>query len=238
MSWVEILIASLTMFVGSTLQGSIGFGMGLLASPILILIDVRFVPAPILLLTTVLTTFLVWRERHAVDIGGLRWALTGRVVGTFVAGTVLAVLPADLMAVVFGFLVLAGVSMSLSGLRLAPTRGVLVGAGLVSAIMGTIASIGGPPMALVYQNAEGPRLRATMSAFFWVGTLMSLTALRLVGRFGLEEVRLAALLLPSMMLGLAMSRLTASLVDRGYTRVGVLSVAGVTGVIVILRQLL
>ena len=45
--------------------------MGLFASPILILIDERFVPAPILLATWVLTTFLILRERHAIDTQGL-----------------------------------------------------------------------------------------------------------------------------------------------------------------------
>ena len=59
MTWPDILIASATVFVGSTLQGSVGFGLGLLASPILILIDARFVPAPILLSTLVLTTAMM-----------------------------------------------------------------------------------------------------------------------------------------------------------------------------------
>lgn len=143
MSCVDIALCSLTVLVGSTLQGSVGFGMGLFASPILMLIDERFVPAPILLSTWVMTTFLVLRERHDVDVRGL---------------------------------------------RLRPSRSVLVGAGMMSAIMGTITSISGPPMALVYQDASGARLRATMSSFFWVGTVMSLVVLRLVGRFGEDEV--------------------------------------------------
>ena len=238
MSWLDLAIASITVLIGATLQGSVGFGMGLLASPILILIDERFVPAPILLSTTILTTFLVIRERHAIDIYGLRWALAGRVVGTVVAGTVLALLPGDRMAVVFGGFVLVAVLMSVSGLRFQPGPRVLAGAGALSGIMGTIASIGGPPMALVYQDAEGARLRATMSSFFWVGTILSLSALRLVGRFGSEEVRLTLVLLPSMMLGLYASRWTAAVVDRGHTRTAVLTVAAVTGAMVIIRQVL
>ena len=117
MSWLEMAIVSVTVLIGATLQGSVGFGMGLFASPILILLDERFVPAPILLSTWVLTTCLTLRERHAIDLHGLRWALGGRVVGTFVAGSVLLVLPADRMAIVFGGLVLVGVLMSASGLR-------------------------------------------------------------------------------------------------------------------------
>jgi uncharacterized membrane protein YfcA len=237
MSWPEMAIVSVTVLIGATLQGSVGFGMGLLASPILILIDERFVPAPILLSTWVLTTFLTLRERHAIDLHGLRWALVGRVVGTFLAGSVLVVLPADRMAVVFGGLVLVGVLMTASGLRFQPRPRTLATAGMLSAIMGTIASIGGPPMALVYQDAEGARLRATMSSFFWIGTILSLVALRLVGRFGSEEVRLTLVMLPGTLIGLYTSRWTASVVDRGNTRTAVLAVAAVAGVVVILRQL-
>ena len=237
MSYSDIVFCSLTVLVGSTLQGSIGFGMGLFASPILILIDERFVPAPILLSTWVLTTFLILRERHAVDVRGLRWAVVGRAVGTVVAGTMLTLLPRERMPLVFGFLVLLGVAMSLSGLRFRPRRSVLLGAGAMSAVMGTIASIGGPPMALVYQDAQGARLRATMSSFFWVGTVMSLAVLRVVGRFGEEEVQLTLVLLPGVLLGLLASRWTAAVVDRGHTRAVVLTVAAAAGLAVIIRQL-
>lgn len=158
MSWLDVALVSITGLLGATLQGTVGFGMGIVASPFLVLLDERFVPAPILLSTLVLTTFLTLRERHAVDIRGLRWALVGRVVGTVVAGMVLTVLPADRMTVVFGGFVLVGVLMSASGLRFHPHPHVLAGAGMLSGIMGTIASIGGPPMALVYQDADGPDL--------------------------------------------------------------------------------
>ena len=237
MSWFEVFLVSATVLVGSTLQGSVGFGMGLLASPVLMLIDPRFVPAPVLLATLVLTSLLAFRERHGIDVGGLRWAIAGRVLGTVAAMTVLVVLPEDRMTLLFGGLVLLGVGMSLSGLRFAPDRPVLVGAGALSGVMGTIASIGGPPMALVYQGARGATLRGTMSSFFWVGTILSLIALRAVGRFGQTEIQLTSLMIPAVLVGFVCSRWTASIVDRGYTRGAVLSVAAATGLIVIARQL-
>ena len=237
MSYFDTAICSVTVLVGSTLQGSIGFGMGLFASPILILLDERFVPAPILLSTWVMTTFLILRERHAVDVRGLRWAVAGRAVGTVMAATVLTLLPRDRMPLVFGVLVLIGVAMSLSGLRFRPSRSVLLGAGAMSAVMGTIASIGGPPMALVYQDAPGARLRATMSSFFWMGTVMSLVVLRFVGRFGEDEVRLTLVILPGVLLGLLASRWASAVVDRGYTRAVVLTLAAAAGLAVIIRQL-
>ena len=43
--------------------------------------------------------------------------------------------------------------------------------------MATAAGLGGPPVALVYQRANGLRLRGTLAAYFIVGTVMSLSAL-------------------------------------------------------------
>lgn len=235
MSWFDIAAASATVLVGSILQGSVGFGMGLLASPILMLVDPRFVPAPILLSTMVLTALLTYRERHAIDLAGLRWALAGRIVGTTVAGTVLLALPAGRMELLFGVLVLLGVVMSVSGFRPQPIPLVLLSAGTLSGVMGTVASVGGPPMALVYQDALGARIRSTMSGFFVVGTTLSLVALRLVGRLGADEVRLALLMLPSLLAGFMISRWTAGIVDRGYARVVVLAIASLSGVLVIIR---
>ena len=212
--------------------------MGILASPILALIDPRLVPAPVLLSTLVLTSLLTIRDRHAIDFGGLRWAVTGRVMGTFVAATVLVSLPEDQMVFLFGGLVLLGVGMSISGLRVLPFRSSLLIAGALSGLMGTVASIGGPPMALLYQDARGDRLRGTMSGFFWIGTIVSLVALRLIGRFGAEEISLALVMLPGVLIGFFVSRRTTAFIDRGYTRYAVLTVAGVTGVMVVLRQLI
>lgn len=238
MSYLDIALCSLTVLVGSTLQGSIGFGMGLFASPILILVDERFVPAPILLSTWVMTTFLIFRERHAIDVGGLRWAVVGRAVGTLAAATLLMFLPRDRMPLICGIIVLIGVAMSLSGLRFHPSRSVLLGAGAMSAVMGTVASIGGPPIALLYQHGTGARLRATMSSFFWIGTVMSLVVLRVMGRFGKDEVYLTLVILPGVLIGLFASHWTLAVVDRGFVRPVVLTLAAVAGLAVIVRQLI
>ena len=237
-SWLEIALIGLIVLIGSTLQGSVGFGMGLLASPLLILIDTRFVPGPILLSTLVLVSLLTFRERHAIDLHGIGWAMVGRAGGTAAAGLLLVALPGDRLVLLVGILVLLGVGMSVSRLRLAPVRPVLVAAGLISGVLGTIASIGGPPMALVYQNEPGARIRSTMSGFFIAGTILSLAALRGVGRFGLYEVRLVLLMLPALLAGYVLSGWTVGVVDRGYTRRAVLAVSGASGVAIVIRQLL
>ena len=236
MSPGEILTVVLTVLFGATLQGSVGFGMGLLASPILILIDPRFVPGPILLSTSVLPVLLVYRERTAIDFHGIQWAMVGRLVGTVLASAILLVVSADQLVLLIGVFILSAVGMSLSGFRFDPIRPVLVVAGMLSGLLGTVASVGGPPMALVYQHAEGARIRSTMSGFFLLGTILSLGALWYVGRVGVHEIQLTLVMLPSVLTGFVLSKWTAVYVDRGYVRPAVLSVAAGAGLLVIIRQ--
>ena len=236
MSLFDILLAMLCSAVGFTLQGAVGFGMGMLASPILILIDTRLVPGPVLASTMVFTAALTVRERRAIDIGGLRWAVVGRAAGTIPAAALLAVLPAEQLSLLFGGVVLLGVALSVSGLHPKPRPVSLLAGGALSGIMGTIAAIGGPPMALLYQHAPGARVRGTLSSFFLIGTIFSLLALSHVGRVGRDELRLTLALLPGVLFGFVVSRRIASRLDRGYTRSAVLAIATVAGLIVVVRS--
>ena len=169
LSIADVVFVTVLTFVGATLQGAIGFGMGLLAAPLLILLDPRFVPAPILACTLVLTLLMAYRERHAIDLRGIKWAMLGRVAGTVVAGGILAIVAADTLVLLFGVFILAAVAMSVSGLRFVPTGRALVAAGVLSGVLGTVAAVGGPPLALLYQDAPGARIRSTISGFFVVG---------------------------------------------------------------------
>ena len=175
------------------------------------------------------------RERHAIDLRGLRWAVVGRATGTIPAAALLALLPAERLRLLFGGIVLFAVAISISGLHVRPRPVSLVVGGALSGVMGTIASIGGPPLALLYQHAPGARVRGTLSSIFLVGSFISLVALTLVGRFGRDELRLTLALLPGAAFGLVVSRRLAARLDRGHTRRAVLAVAAVAGLVVIVR---
>ncbi len=237
MTLVDWALATLAVSLGATLQGSVGFGLGILGAPLLMLIDPRLVPAPLLCAALTLTILLTHRERRSVVLRDLKWALSGRLVGTAAGAAALTVLSGDRLELTLGVLVLLGVAMSASGLHLPVTPRVLLGAGALSGFMGTTVSIGAPPMALVYQRSSGPSLRGTLSAYFVVGVILSLVGLRLVGRFGITELGLAASLLPGILIGFFTSRHTSGLFDRGYTRAAVLALSAATGLAVILRQL-
>ncbi len=237
MSPLEIAAAAGIVGAGAVLQGAVGFGFAIVAAPLLMLIDARLVPGPLVFAALLLVVLTALRDRRSADFAGVGWILVGRLPGTAAGAAAISAIPAALLPLPLGALVLFAVALSASGLRVRPTRGALVSAGAASGFMGTVTSVGGPPLALVYQDAPGARLRGTLAGNFVIGASLSLVALFLVGRFGGTELRLALVLLPGTLLGFAASSRLARLLDRGYTRPAVLGVSAAAAVSVIARQL-
>jgi uncharacterized membrane protein YfcA len=235
-----LAIAGVTavMATAAILQGAVGFGLGLIAIPFLIHLDLRFVPGPLLVAALSLHILVLRRDWSGVDKSGLAMLLSGRVLGTIPAALLLAWLPLDSMKILLAAVVLAGAVMGMLHSGGHPTPAVLFGAGTASGFMATAAGLGGPPVALVYQRQPVLRLRGTLAAYFIVGTVFSLVALAWAGRFGTEEMRLSGLLIPGTVLGYFLSRPAAAYLDGGRTRAAVLAVSALAAVSVIVAVLL
>jgi uncharacterized protein len=233
-----IILVTVTMVLGAALQGSVGYGMALLVSPILVLVDPRLIPGPYIVASQLLSILMIVRERRSVDFRGIKWAVLGRIPGTILAGYMLATISESAMILTFGILVLFGVLISIAGWRFPPQPKNLFFAGVLSAIMGTVATIGGPPMALVYQDAKSDELRSTLSGYFIIGALFSIFTLYTIGRLGEQELRLSILLLPGILFGYLVSSRLLPLLKQKYTRLAVLAIATASGLFVILRELL
>ena len=237
MSWIVVGLVTGVMAVSAILQGAVGFGLGLIAIPFLIYLDLRFVPGPLLVAALTLHMLVLQRDRSGADRSGLAMLLSGRIVGTIPAALLLAWLPLESTKILLAIVVLAGAIMGVLHSGGHPTRPILFGAGAVSGFMATAAGLGGPPVALVYQHESGLRLRGTLAAYFIVGTVLSLISLAWIGRFGTEEIRLSVLLIPGTVIGYFLSRPAAAYLDAGRTRAAVLVVSVLAAVTVIVTVL-
>jgi uncharacterized membrane protein YfcA len=234
----EWLLATLITTAGAALQGAVGFGMGLLAVPLLILIEPDFVPGPLLLAAFFLNVLVSIRERESVDFSSIKWVIGGRLLGTVVAAAVLTVLPKSLLSLLFGGLILLAVLFSISGLHISLKPGNLVGIGAISGFMATSTAVGGPPLALLYQREKGPRLRGNLAGIFFVGTIMAIISLMVIGRFGLKELVLALSFFPAIIIGFLLSGKPARFLDVGRIRIAVLAISTLSALVVILKTVL
>ena len=206
MSIVDYSVIAVAILLASCLQASIGFGMGMLAAPVVALIDPSLIPGTLIMLAAVVTLAVTLRERDSIDLSGTGWALAGRVPGTVAGGLLLTAIPERALAILIACVVLLGVGLTSFGWMPAPRPRNLVLAGATSGVLGTATSIGGPPMALVWQRSTGARLRGTMSGFFLVGSVMSIGVLAATGAVHADTFRMCALLLPAVVGGYVLSR--------------------------------
>ena len=229
-------VFAITTFA-ACVQGAVGFGVSLISAPLIVMIDPGFVPGPMIAAGTFLTILIAVRERNSIHKAGLAWALGGRVPGIGAALVLLSVVPKDKMGLLVGWAVLIAVVLSVAGWRVEVRPVNLFLAGSLSGLMGTSASIGGPPMALLYQRNPGPEFRGTMSAYFVVGGLSSLTALFFAGRFHAYEARLALYLLPGIITGFLLLLRFAIWLDRrrGLARACILGLCAVAGIVNVVR---
>jgi uncharacterized membrane protein YfcA len=232
---VTIALAGLAVAFGALVQGAVGFGLALVAAPLLALVDPALVPAPLILLATAHALLMLRRERGDTDWRGVAWALLGRLPGIALGVLAVALLPQRSFVVVVALTVLVCAGLSLLRWRPRPTPPALVVAGIVSGAGGTASAIGGPPVALLYQGARGAQVRATLGAYFAAGSLLSLAGLAVAGEVRGDALLAAATLLPFMIAGFLLSGPARRLLDRGWTRPAVLAIA-IGGALTLLGQ--
>jgi uncharacterized membrane protein YfcA len=225
------------VFVAAIVQVGLGMGFGLTAAPLLALIDPGLVPAPTLFLGLATASWGAWRERDAIAWREVGTGVPGRIVGVAAGAALLAVMPGRAgFDLAFGAMIAVAVALSLSGRRIAFSAKSLLGMSTLSGLMGTLTSVGAPPLALIYQDRPARQARPTLAAFFAVGCCLSLLGLWLAGWAGPAELGLALLMAPAMLAGVAVAGRLKGRLDRRY-RPALLSVAGLAALVLIARGL-
>ncbi|MGH8968838.1 MAG: TSUP family transporter [Actinomycetes bacterium] len=236
---VDVFLAlAVAVTAGALVQGAVGLGLGLVAAPVMTLVDPSLMPGVMLWLASVYPVVILARDWRSSDWRGLGWAFTGRVPGTALGVLVVALVSTRMLGLLVGAMVLVAVVMTGKVITLPMRREVLVGAGVVSGVTGTATSIGGPPLALVYQHTSGPRLRATLALYFMGGGLLSLGGLAFAGQLDRDDAMVALALGPFLVVGFLLSTLVRRHVDAGRTRRAVLAVCGASAVALLLRSAL
>ena len=212
--------------------------MGLLAAPLLAIADPGFLPLSTVIAVIPLGVGAAWREREAVQRRDVGIALAGRVVGVAAGAWAVTVTGHGFLALMVAMSVLIAVVGSVTGLTFATTDRNLVLAGAASGFTGTAAGVGGPPMGLTYQHAEPATLRATLSAFFAVGAVLSLVGLTIAGEVDRHRLALALIVLPGVPLGLLLSKPLIGRVPATRIRPLVLAVCAASAVALLVDELL
>ncbi|PRY38240.1 sulfite exporter TauE/SafE family protein [Umezawaea tangerina] len=234
--WTGLLLAGVVVTLGGLVQGLAGFGLALVAVPILALLDPSLLPVPILITAMTHSVLSLAREHRHVDWHGVGWAMIGRLPGTAIGVLLVDSLDQKRFSLLIGVVVLASVLLSITTWTPRPTKVSLVIAGLTSGSFGTAMSVGGPPVAMLYQNSPGALVRSTLAAYFVLGSITSVTGLAIAGQVHTPQLLTGLLLIPFLILGFLLSSPLRKLVDTNGIRTPVLVLSTITAVTLIVRS--
>ncbi|HCM81218.1 MAG TPA: sulfite exporter TauE/SafE family protein [Corynebacterium stationis] len=231
---MEMIAIGAILALGACVQGAIGFGLGMMAAPLIALIAPEQLPGTVLLLAFALSFATFFRERGQIQWSVVGWASLGRVPGSLLGALLVAVLPTAGLSLVLAVAVILGIVVSLVGWSPGYGRRSAGIAGVAAGVLGTATSIGGPPLALILRGLPPSAVRGTMGAAFVIGTALSIIALWAGGSLDAEQWRASLVFLPAIGIGFLLSGLVNRYVDSRHLYVGsvVLSLIGAAVVIV------
>lgn len=195
------LISAAVLLLGCWLQTALGFGMAVVAAPVIVLIEPQWVPVVLTFTALPLCAINAWNQRDALEIRSMIVPLITRIPGTGLGAWLLLQLNITGLRILVSLCVLLAVVFTLFSGKFSATPTRLGWAGFLSGITGTTTSIGGPPMALVMQHGNPRAVRANISLFFTYGCIVSIIGYTIAGIMSIDLLIDSLSFLPCTLIG-------------------------------------
>lgn len=209
-------VAAVALAAGCFIQTALGFGMAVLAAPIIVIINPQWVPVALTVTALALSLMNSWHHKRDIEWRAMATPMLTRLPGTILGAWILTRLPVTALQILVAGSVFIAVLVTAFGraFKATPTR--LGIAGFFSGLMGTTTSIGGPPMALVLQHGVASATRANLAIYFTYSCILSLTSYQLVGLLTPELWLQCLSFLPAALIGFFAGRLAHGWVDTRF----------------------
>ena len=232
----NLVLPTIAIGIGATLQASVGYGHGLVAVPLLILINPDFIPAPFIFVSLILMLTVALRNKSALRGKNFNWIFLGLALGTPLGILLLKYFKGINFSVAVALIIMFGVTISSLKTKISVCPSSQGISGFISAIMGTVTGVGGAPIALLYQYGQGKEIRAILSLMFFAASLISFVGLVIAGLFQAKELILSLYLLPGILLGLWLGPHLAKYTDQGYSRLAILMLSLASAIAILVKN--
>ncbi len=233
----ELIAANLVVFLAAVLQAATGVGFAMVAVPLLALISLAWVPAPMLICNIALSVAIMSRGRRHLEHSEAPPLVLGLTLGTFAGAGILTLFADQGLGVLIGAIIVTAVLASLFTPQLRLTRLRLLSAAFVGGATGAIAAMHGPPLIILYQRERPEKVRATMAGVFVFGCFLALGSFWFAGLLGWEQIWRGLVLLPGVALGFFAGKALGGRMSPGAVRYAMLTLAGSAGLVLLLRSL-
>jgi uncharacterized membrane protein YfcA len=204
--------------------------------PLLALISLAWVPAPMLICNIALSVVLMSQGRQALDRTEALPLAAGLGIGTAAGAGVLTMFDERGLALTIGSIIVLAVLASLVTPPIRITRPRLLCGASLGGATGVIAAMHGPPLILLYQREAPQKVRATMAGVFLFGCFLALASLWLAGLLDWSDLWRGLVLLPGVGLGYIVGKALGGRMSPGVVRYTMLAVSGTAGIALLVKS--
>ncbi len=238
LSLLEIVFISILLFSTAAVQGILGFGFAVIASPILVLIEPLLVPQILSLLGLPMAFRIYQREKKEVDWKPFKFLFLGRIFGGPLGLILLINLSEKLLSISVGAIVLFAGLASFFGWTLNINNKTSWLAGTLSGIFAMTAGVGGPPIAILYRGKSASEFRPSLNGVFTFGITITLLLLLISGEIYRDHIILFLYFSIPVAIGYKLSsylffKVNDKVISKGVTYFSIFS-----GLIVIFRNII
>lgn len=220
---------------GGAAQSVLGFGAAIIVVPALAIAEPELLPVASMFAMYPLIITMAWRGRAAADFPAAGRMFIGRIPGVAVGSWLVVTLDTRAITVFVAAILLFAVVSMARGWSIPITRRTETVAGFVSAVTGTSTGLGGPPVALLYRDVEGARMRATLATLFLTGTTLSLSVLAVLGEVTARHASIGLTIGAGTVVGLVVVRGLVERMAPELLRQGILVWAATGAVVAVAR---
>ncbi len=209
-------VTAIALLIGCGVQTALGFGMAIVAAPIIVIFKPDWVPVVLTITALMLSIGNSWHLRTNIDWKALGPSFVTRLPGTVIGAWLLTQLSIQSLQLSVAAIVLFAVFVTAWGkpFKSTPTR--LGIAGFISGVMGTTTSIGGPPMALIMQHGHSMMVRANLAIYFTYSCITALVSYVWIGRLDWTITIESLSFLPFAALGFWVGKQLQGQADKSY----------------------
>lgn len=210
-----------------------GISVGIIIAPFLALISYTIIPAPIIIASLSLTLPMAWKYRKFVDLKSVAIVSIGSNIGIFIALFCMPFIVAVNLNLIFGFFTLLAVGISVSMPSISPKGKLAFIAGVVSGVLGSLASVGGQILSLLYQNEKLNTIKASLSLIYVIWSIVLLISFYYSDNLSISQLWLSLCLMPGFIIGFFVSPFFASRFHPKYAKTVILSLSTIGGLMLI-----
>ncbi len=240
---IELVIAIVVVTVGGVVLGTVSFGLGSVASPVLLIL-IGAKPTVVIINTFIVVqlSLVLSRTWRHIDLRSTKWLILGGVAAAPLGVFVLNITAPGVLRIAIGVVIVVMGLLNLRELKIPivtfPGSGIIYG--FMTCLTTASVSIGGP-LGGIYTAAQRwptETARAALAVMFSLSSLLAVVLFALTGLYTRETLINAGMLLPGLLLGFGIANLPVGRLNERSFRYVVIAPAVLAGSMLQGRELL